>query len=134
MGSLRGRVSAALALSLAPVPALAEVCDKVRPLWTTGTPATAWDELIGLMATPPSLALLLMSAVAVRFRHQWGTLLVVVAWSAWVSVVALSAPDDIRQAAIAEGCIGSPVLFIIVVAAICGGMILYTSRRTERPD
>ena len=127
-------MSAALALTFAPLPAFAEVCDKVRPLWDPSAPATSWDELIGLMATPPSLALLVLSALAVRFRHQWGALIVVVAWSVWVSVVALSAPDEVRLAAIAEGCIGSPVLFIIAVAAICGAMILYTSRRNERPN
>ena len=133
MGPVRRRLIALPAL-MAPAPAMAEVCDKVRPLWSPGSPATGFDELIGLMATPPSLALLVLSAIAVRFRHQWGALAVVVAWSAWVSVVALSAPDPIRQAAIAEGCIGSPILFILCVAAICGGMILYTTRRTERPD
>ncbi|MDU8944421.1 hypothetical protein [Ovoidimarina sediminis] len=127
-------MSATLALMLAPLPALAEVCDKVRPLWEPGAPATGWDELLGLMATPPSLALLILSAAAIRFGHQWLVLTAVVGWSIWVSFVAMSAPDAIRQQAIAEGCIGSPVLFIIVVAAICGGMILYTSRRAKRPN
>jgi hypothetical protein len=132
MGPLRGRLTTAFAATILPLPARAEVCDKVRPLWEPGTPATAWDELIGLMATPPSLLLLLVSMLALRFRHQWGVLVAVVGWSIWVSLVALSTPDDIRSAAIAEGCIGSPVLFILVVAAICGGLILFTTRRSER--
>ena len=82
----------------------------------------------------PSVAAAVLAALVLRFRSQWGVLAAVVGWSAWISAVALSAPDATRQQAIAEGCIGSPVLFIIVVAAICGAMILYTSRRTERPN
>ena len=120
-------------LALLPGPALAEVCDKVRPFWEPGSPATAWDEFLGLMATPPSLILLLLSAVAVRFGQQLAVLLAVVGWSFWVSYVALSTPDQVRLDAIAEGCIGSPTLFILAVAAICGAMILYTSRRDARP-
>ena len=131
MGPLRRGLTAAPFLLL-PGAAVAEVCDKVRPLWAPGAPATAWDEFLGLIATPPSLVLLVLSALAVRFRHQWGALVVVVLWSAWVSLVALSAPDEIRAAAIAEGCIGSPVLFIGVVAAICVAMILYTTPRQGR--
>lgn len=122
-----------LILALLPLPAWAGVCDKVRPFWTPGAPATGWDELIGLMGTPPSLILLVLSALAVRFRHQWGALVVVLLWTAWVSVVALVGLDGETQAlAIAEGCIGSPVLFIAIVAAICGGMILYTAPRETR--
>ena len=116
----------------APSAAFAEVCDKVRPTWTPGTQATGWSELIALMGTPPSLILLVLSALAIRFRHQWGALVVVVLWAIWVSLVAMSAPDEIRQMAINEGCIGSPALFIAAVAAICGGMILYTAPRSTR--
>ncbi|MBD3664725.1 hypothetical protein [Sulfitobacter aestuariivivens] len=131
MGPVRG----GLILSLAPLPALAEVCDKVRPLWQAGSPATAWDELVGLMATPPSLALLLASALVIRFRHQWTALIVVVLWSFWVSAVAHYGRDgEIERAALAEGCIGSPALFILAVTAICGAMILYTTRRPARPS
>ena len=123
----------ALLIATLPSTALAEVCDKVRPFWTPGAQATSWDELIGLMGTPPSLILLVLSALAVRFRHQWGALVVVLLWTAWVSLIALVGVDNETQAmAIAEGCIGSPVLFIAVVAAICGGMILYTAPRETR--
>ena len=128
MGPLRG----GLILALLPGAALAEVCAQVRPFWTPGAPATGWDELIGLMATPPSLVLLLLSALAIRFRQQWLTLGTVLLWSFWVSFVVLVSPDPTRLQAIEEGCIGSPTLFILAVAAICGGMILYTSRADTR--
>ncbi|MEL6809133.1 MAG: hypothetical protein AAFO97_15275 [Pseudomonadota bacterium] len=116
-----------------PTSARAEVCDKVRPFWTPGAQATSLDELIGLMATPPSLVLLVLTALAVRFRHQWGALVVVLAWTAWVSVIAFVGFGGETQAlAMAEGCIGSPALFIAVVTAICVGMILYTAPRETR--
>lgn len=116
-----------------PTSALAEVCDKVRPFWTPGAQATSLDELIGLMATPPSLVLLVLTALAVRFRHQWGALVVVLAWTAWVSVIAFIGFGGETQAlAMSEGCIGSPALFIAFVTAICVGMILYTAPRETR--
>ena len=42
--------------------------------------------------------------------------------------------DEARLEAVKEGCIGSPTLFIGVVAAICVAMILYTAPRAERAD
>lgn len=115
-------------LSLLPGAASAEVCDKVRPLWTPGTEATVWTEMIALMGTPPSLVLLILTAVAVRFRHEWGALVLVLLWTGWISMVVFYGSDgDIQAAAVAEGCIGSPTLFIAAVAAICVGMILYVA-------
>ena len=140
MGPLRGvsaqrrrrRALWTLCATLAPAPALAEVCDKVRPFWTPGRPATAVDELLGLMATPPSLVLLVLTALALRLRHAWGALAVVVLWSTWVSFAVMRTPGPTLGAARAEGCIGPPTLFIAVVAAICVATILYTSRRDTR--
>ncbi|WP_299722612.1 hypothetical protein [uncultured Tateyamaria sp.] len=124
MGPLRG----GLILTLLPGVAWAEVCDKVRPLWTPGTEASAWGEMIALMGTPFSLALLLMSAVAVRFRHEWGALVVVLLWTAWVSIIVFyGAGDEVQVLAAQEGCIGPPTLFIAAAAAICIGMILYVA-------
>ena len=115
-------------LALIPGAASAEVCDKVRPFWTPGTDATAWTELVALMAAPPSLVLLLLSAIAIRFRHEWGALGVVVLWTAWVSLVAFYGTDgEVQTMATEEGCIGPPTLFIAAVAAICVGMILYVA-------
>ncbi len=130
MGSLRRGVILATAL---PGTAMAGVCDKVRPLWDGSAPATLWDEFIGLAGTPVSLALILGSALAFRFRSQWGGLAVVVGWTIWVSVIAFYGGDDaITAQAVAEGCIGSPALFIGAVAAICVAMIIYTTPRQDR--
>ncbi|MEP3917146.1 hypothetical protein [Ascidiaceihabitans sp.] len=129
MGSLRrGLILAAL-----PTSALAEVCDKVRPHWVPGSPATAFTEMIALFGTPPSLVLLVATALVLRFRSKWGGLGVTVAWAAWVSVVSMvGAGDAVQQQATLEGCVGSPALFILAVAAICIATILYTSPRSTR--
>ena len=122
MGPLRAGVIAALL----PGAAWAEVCEKVRPGWD-GTEATMVSETITQFSTVPALLLLLASAVAIRFRSQWGVATVVVLWTIWVSVVAFfDATGGMRDAAITEGCIGAPVLFILAIAAICIGMIVYT--------
>lgn len=131
MGPLRN----GLILAVLPGPAWAEVCDKIRPMWTPGTPATAWDEMLHLLASPISLALLAATALAVRFRSQWGALGVVVAWTVWTSLIAFADDDDaVQQLATAEGCIGPPTLFLGLITAICVATILYTVPRPSRPD
>lgn len=132
MGSFRRQLTVAAVMLIAAGPAHAATCAQMRPHWTPGVPATAWDELIALMSTPPSLILILASLLAIRFAHQWGALIVVLLWTLWVSFVAMSTPDVGRLAGMQEGCIGSPTLFIAAVAAICVGMILYTTRRATR--
>ena len=99
-----------------------------------GGPATMWDEALHLAATPLSLLLLLGTALAIRFRSQWGGLAAVVGWSFLVYFVAFGDPNDptgITQAAMQEGCIGSPALFIAVVAAICVATVIYTAPEKE---
>ena len=121
-----------LLAGLAPTAASAEVCAQVRPFVATGADGTAFTELVSLMGAPPSLILLVLTALAIRFRWQWVGLGVVVLWTAWVSLIAMSAPGPTMQQAIEEGCVGSPTLFIGLVAAICGGMMLYTAPRKAK--
>lgn len=129
MGSLRR----GLILTLIPSAGSAGVCADVRPQWTPGTPATAWSEILALFGTAPSLVLLVATVAALRFRHQWGGLIVVVLWTVWVSIIAMLSPRDaVQQAAALEGCVATPVLFIAAVAAICIGTVLYTSPRNTR--
>ena len=130
MGPVRGGIIAALL----PGAAWAEVCDKVRPGWD-GAPVTMVGEAITQFTTIPAVVLLLGSAVAIRFRSQWGAAAVVVLWTAWVSVNAfLDTSGGVKDAAMLEGCIGAPVLFIVAVAAICTGMIIYTFPPPRRED
>lgn len=132
MGPLRRRLIA-LAL-LMPSTAWAEVCDKERPNWVPGTDATAFTEMIAMLGTPPSLILLVATAVAVRFRSAWGALIVVLGWTAWTSAIVFLPHDPVRAAAVKEGCIGNPSLFIAFVATISVAMIIYTSRGDDTPD
>ncbi len=56
----------------------------------------------------------------------------VVGWTFWVSLISMADPTGTREIARAEGCIGSPTLFIALVAAICVATILYTASLTRR--
>lgn len=125
MGPLRR----GLMLALLPGAAAAEVCETTRPGWD-GTPVGPVQEAVFLFSTPFSLALILASLLAIRFRYQWGALAVVVLWTVVVTMVSMADPTGVRDLAIAEGCAGSATLFIGLVAAICVGMILYTTPRT----
>ena len=121
MGPVRG----GLILSLLPGAAMAQVCSVQAPDWD-GTKVTAVQEAITLATSPAVLLLLLASALVIRFKHQWGALIVVLLWTVLVSFLSMFAPDT-RALAMAEGCVGSPALFIGIIAAICVGMIFYTA-------
>lgn len=127
MGPFRSGLILAAA-TIAPVPAFADVCERVRPHWDGG-PVTPWTEMIALFGSPISLVLLLGTALAVRFRSSWGALTVFVGWSFAVAAVTFFDPTNgTRRAAAIEGCVGSPTLYILVVAAICMSMMLYMNR------
>ena len=129
MGPLRrGLILAAL-----PTPALAEVCDKIRPDWTGGA-VSGWDETIQLFATAPSLLLIAATAFALRFRHQWGGLAVVVLWTLYASVMIIPNTVNLRAEGLSEGCVGSSTLFLSLVTALCIGTILYTAPMPRRSD
>lgn len=96
-------------------------------MWTGPEPATMWQETVALFATVPSLALIFLTLLAVRFRHAWAGALVAVLWSFLVMMLVARTPSEIDLAARAEGCVGSPTLFIAAVIAICAGTILYTA-------
>ena len=105
--------------------AWAQSCEVQRPDWD-GVSVSAVQEAVFLASSPAALVLLLGTAVAVRFKSQWGALAVVVGWTAFVTFLTMLAPAS-REMAMAEGCVGSPALFIGIIAAICVGMIVYTA-------
>ena len=121
MGPVRG----GLILSVLPGAALAQSCAVQRPSWD-GAPVSAVQEAMFLAMSPAALVLFLGTALAVRFKSQWGSLAVVLGWTAFVTFLTMLAPDS-RKLAMAEGCIGSPALFIALIAAICVGTIFYTA-------
>lgn len=121
MGPVRGGVI----LFLLPGVALAQDCAVQRPAWE-GAPVGAVQEAVYLASTPAALVLFLGTIAAIRFKSQWGALAVVLGWTAFVTFLTMLAPAA-RKAAMAEGCVGSPALFIGIIAAICVGMIFYTA-------
>ena len=125
----RGLILAALA----PGAAFAGACETLRPGWD-GTPATSVSEALFLASTLPALILFLATALALRFRSQWGGLAVVCLWTAFVTVLSMVDPTGLQAPAMAEGCVGSPGLFIAVIAAICVATILYTAPLKRRAD
>ncbi|MFL4469800.1 hypothetical protein ACERZ8_07945 [Tateyamaria armeniaca] len=110
---------------LVPGIACAEVCDKERPDWD-GDQVTALSEAMTLFATPFGLLLLAFTVLALRFRHQWMGLAAVLGWTAFITLITMADPTGLRADAMVEGCIGSPTLFIVAVAAICIGTVFYT--------
>lgn len=129
MGSLRGRLALLWAsAALFPSAAVAEVCDKVRPLWAPSSgPASAWDELIALLSLPIPLSVTALTILALFTRWRLLTVISALLWVGLAAVVALDhygpVLDDVRYFAIKEGCIGSPHLFIALAIAICAGMV-----------
>lgn len=107
------------------------ICSQIKPDWD-GAPISMLGEAIALASTPIPLILFLASAIAIRFRSQWGTLALVVIWSFYVAFLTILDPGAAFASARIEGCIGSPTLFIAAVAAICVGMILYTAPNEAR--
>lgn len=117
------------ALMLLPSQAFAQTCADLRPDWD-GTQVSAISEAVLLFSTPLSLILLLASALVLRFRSNWGALALAAGWSFQVYLVTFALPSDTAKA---EGCIGSPALFILIASAIAVGAVIYTGP-TAKPD
>ena len=81
MGSVRRGVILGLVAAM-PTQVLADICAQVRPNWS-GSEVTALTEAMALFGTPPSLFLIVATALVVRLRSQWGGLAVVFAWAMW---------------------------------------------------
>ncbi|WP_135505948.1 hypothetical protein [Roseovarius aestuariivivens] len=132
MGSVRGRLKPAqrvgsVGLVLLPGPAFAQSCADLRPGWD-GAPVSALSEALLLFSTPLSLFLILATTLVLRFRSNWGALALAVGWSLQVWLVTFVLPSE---AARAEGCIGSPALFILAAAALAIGAVIYTGPPTK---
>ena len=109
-------------------------CASFRPDWDGGT-VSALSEALLLVQTPAALVLLLASALVLRFRSAWGALAVFVGWSLLVSAFTFFDPTGgVRNAAMEEGCVGSPTLFIAVALGISVGLILYTGQPEKREE
>ena len=118
-------------------PAIAEVCDKVRPRWRPHDGVVnQFGELYFFFTSPFGLVLIAVLALAIYFKNQW------LSWSAAalfgmtavLNVAGVLWPSDgVALAAIAEGCRDWPVLNIIVLVLTIVFLIQSTKPRvTER--
>ncbi len=125
---MRLRSGSLAAVLVLPSKALAEVCDKERSGWD-GMDVTLLGEATTLFLTPLGLVLLVLTTVALRMRNHWVGLVAIVGWTVYLSIITIADPTGLRTAAMEEGCIGSPALFIALVTAICIGTAIYTTPR-----
>ena len=111
MGPVRARLIAALALLvpvLIPAPALAEVCDKLRPGWEPGSAPVGWlGETLFIFTSPPGLLLLALFALAMWRGWRWLLVIVTLAAVALAFLLYTGNGAEMAVAARIEGCIGS---------------------------
>lgn len=130
---LRGRVAltATFAIAIPLSPAFAEVCDKVRPTWTGETIST-FGELTHFIYTTPGLIVAGVLAIVLLTRLRYTAIAgaAIALALAGIAVFEHFAPDEIAQAARAEGCVGSP--WLVVVALTLSALLMLSFARTPR--
>ena len=102
----------------------------MRPNWD-GSPVSAWSEMIALSSSLPAIILFVASAFVIRFRHQLGALITVVLWTLLATFLTMLDPTGLREPAIAEGCVGSPTIFLTVIGILSVIMIVVTNPKSE---
>lgn len=123
MGPFRRRLTAATGMAALPAAAFAEVCDKVRPDWEAGAGPQGWlAETVYILASPPSLVLVLLLALALWLPRLWIALPVALLTLAFAALLAISRQTDMAELAIAEGCIATaaPAIVTLTVGALVG--------------
>lgn len=107
MGPVRARLIAALAL-LSPSPALAAVCEQLRPGWVPGAEPVGWlAETLFTFTSPPGLALLALFALAMWRGWRWLLGIVTLAAVALAFLLFVGNGAELAAAARTEGCMGS---------------------------
>jgi hypothetical protein len=114
---------ATLALALAPMPAFAEVCDKVNETWQPGSaPIGFWPEVASNIMSPLGLVILLF-CVAIAFTRLGWLQITVAAMLAAGAASMLVFEDPIIAAARAEGCVGSTWATLDPLLALATAML-----------
>ena len=123
VGFMTGQRALAVTLALLPGPALAEVCDKARPLWRPSHgPVTLWSEPFYALATHFGLALIALAVLGILTR--WRSIAIPAGLLLTVTTLAILAdtltpdPSGVTKFARREGCQGPPHLLIAIMAAI----------------
>ena len=117
-----------------PTAAFAEVCDKERPNWNSG-PTGLVSEAWAFLTLPFFMWFLIPStAVCLLLKNKIGCILMATIWAAvgfYVAINAITDPTTVHEAAVREGCIAPPHLFITLCAAISIAT-LYTALRQRK--
>lgn len=132
MGPFRRRLTAAAGLAALPATAFAEVCDKVRPDWAAGAGPQGWlAETVYILASPPSLVLLVLLALAFWLARLWIALPAALLTLGFAALLAISRQTDMAALAMAEGCIATaaPAITALILAAILGLARAFSRRR-----
>lgn len=123
-------------VAIAPLPAIAEVCDKEMPRWDPANgPAGPWDTLVFAAMSPVGVILFFFVLLALLWRKVWTAALgafVVTALGAMVLLDWLN-PGSFAMDARLEGCFGppAPVLGVLWICAV-GFCVIATKRRANR--
>lgn len=118
MGPFRGRLTALCAAL--PLPAFAEVCDKVRPDWTPEDgPVGALAEAGYVLTSPLGLVLVGLVAVVVIWPRRWLAVVVALPLLALAGLLFLARGAEVAGLAMQEGCIGGigPTVGLLVLLA-----------------
>lgn len=118
MGPVRGRLTALCAAL--PLPAFAEVCDKVRPDWLPEDgPVGALAEAFYVLTSPLGVVLLAFVVLAMVRPRRWLAVVVALPLLALAGLLFLARGAEVAAMAMAEGCIGGigPTVALLVLLA-----------------
>lgn len=117
MGPVRRRLTAALALF--PAPALAEVCEKVRPGWNMADgPVGVLGETMFILSSFPGLVVLAFLAFGLARPHRWISIACGLPALAFGVLLAVSRGTATADLALKEGCLGNAFPVALVLIAI----------------
>ena len=130
MGPFRGRLILAVALVVLAHPALAEVCDKIRPGWDASLGAvTWWSEAVRVLSSFPGLVVLASLAFGLLRPHLWISTACAVPALAFAGLLLLYHRAETAVLARAEGCMASVWPVAILLMALAGLTIVRAWQR-----
>lgn len=130
MGSVRGRLTLGLMLVLLAHPALAEVCDKIRPDWDASLGAvTWWQEGLRVLASFPGLVVLASLAFGLLRPHLWISTACVVPALAFAGLLLMYNRAETAVLARAEGCMATVWPVALLLLALSGLTVVRAWRR-----
>ena len=120
MGSVRRIIIFFWPLLFWAQPLFAEVCDKERPDWSPlDSPQTAISELVMFLTGPIGIFISLMTIANLCLNTRWFSIFMLGLSLLLTFSIMVESSNHITLAAIREGCMASPVLFILFLIAIC---------------